>query len=66
METELVFTMNMRAMLNIISQRASPHADAEIRELACEFVKIGKQVAPAYFKRLKIKDGSVTTKKVRI
>jgi thymidylate synthase (FAD) len=66
METELIFTMNMRAMLNIISQRAVGAADAEIRELAVEFLKIGKQVAPAYFKRIKVKDGCITTKKVRI
>lgn len=68
METELVFTMNLRAMLNIISQRAVGAADAEIRQLACEFVKIGKQVAPAYFNRIEIIDGQMTNnpKDVRI
>jgi thymidylate synthase (FAD) len=68
METELVFTMNLRAMLNIISQRAVGAADAEIRVLAEQFVKIGKLVAPAYFNRIQLENGVMTNnpKDVRI
>lgn len=34
LSTELVFTLNVRALRHFLEQRASPHADAEIRLLA--------------------------------
>ncbi len=54
MDTELVFSMNLRAALNIIDQRARKTADAEIREFAIHLLKICKKVAPAYFKHIRI------------
>lgn len=54
METELVFTMNLRAALNIIDQRARISADAEIREFAIDLIKICKEIAPGYFGRIRI------------
>jgi thymidylate synthase (FAD) len=55
LDTELIWTVNMRSMLNIIRQRGSLAADAEIRSFAVELCRIGKQLAPAYFGAIEIK-----------
>lgn len=47
--TELVWTANIRAIRNIIEQRASPHADAEIRVLANRIYEEAIGVCPEYF-----------------
>lgn len=48
--TELVWSANVRALRHFIEMRASPHADAEIRELAIEILAIMQKEAPAFFK----------------
>lgn len=45
-ETEIVFTGNLRAFRNIIEQRGNHHADREIRRLAVEITKKLKPFAP--------------------
>lgn len=64
MDTELVFTMNLRAALNIIDQRSRLAADAEIREFAIEIIKICKKVAPAYFDHIRISNHKTLGKHV--
>ena len=48
-ETALVFTGNLRAWRNIIEQRCTPQADAEIRRLCCLFLKLVSAEAPLLF-----------------
>lgn len=48
-ETKIVVTANLQAWRNFISQRATLHADAEIRELAVQVAWIFKQGYPAAF-----------------
>lgn len=50
LETELVWSANVRALRGMLEQRANPAADAEIRELAHEVWKIMVQELPIYFK----------------
>lgn len=47
--TSMVWTANLRALRNVIEQRASPHADAEIRLLANRLYECAKLVAPEFF-----------------
>lgn len=47
--TELVWTANIRALRNVIEQRASPHADAEIRVLGNVLLEAANGVCPEYF-----------------
>lgn len=54
LETELVCSMNIRTILNVISQRANPHADAEIRELGCALVPLMMVEAPKYFSHIEL------------
>lgn len=49
LETSLVWTANIRALRNVIEQRASPFADAEIRLLANGLLKAALSVAPEFF-----------------
>jgi len=49
LETELVWSANVRALRHIISMRASDAADAEIRAMAMEVFKIIKEEVPGYF-----------------
>lgn len=53
-ETKLVVTANIQAWRNFIAQRATDHADAEIRELAVAVARIMKQGFPAAFQDLRI------------
>lgn len=48
-ETKIVVTANIQALRNFIAQRATLHADAEIRELAVEVARILKQGYPNAF-----------------
>lgn len=48
-ETRIVMTANMRAWRHIVKVRGSEHADAEIRELALELLRLLRGVAPAMF-----------------
>lgn len=49
LETELVWSANVRALLHVIRERGSIHADAEIRRLAVKLAEIMKAELPAYF-----------------
>ena len=49
LETSLVWTANIRALRNVIEQRASPFADAEIRLLANRLYEEALIVAPEFF-----------------
>jgi thymidylate synthase (FAD) len=51
-ETKLVVTGNMRAWRDVITKRNSPHADAEIQELAKELLRQLKVIAPGTFQDL--------------
>jgi len=51
-ETKLVVTGNMRAWREVIAKRISPHADAEIQELAKELLRQLKVIAPGTFQDL--------------
>jgi thymidylate synthase (FAD) len=48
LETALVWTANLRALRNVIEQRASVHADAEIRLLANALLDAAWPVCPEY------------------
>lgn len=48
LETALVWTANLRALRNVIEQRASRFADAEIRVLANRLWEEGVKVCPEY------------------
>jgi thymidylate synthase (FAD) len=49
LETEIIWTMNVRAARNVIEQRANPAADAEIRQLGMGFFEILSVDSPALF-----------------
>lgn len=49
LETELVWSANVRALRHVISMRASPAADAEIRGLGIELLDIMVEELPLYF-----------------
>lgn len=47
--TSMVWSANIRALRNVIEQRASEFADAEIRLLANQIYEKSKEVCPEYF-----------------
>lgn len=49
LETELVWSANVRALRHYIDMRASPAADAEIRAVAVAILRIMKEELPVYF-----------------
>jgi thymidylate synthase (FAD) len=49
LETSMVWSANIRAMRNVIEQRCSPFADAEIRQLANRVFEEARNVCPEYF-----------------
>lgn len=53
-ETKMLFTCNVRALRHIVENRASVHADMEIRGLAVKMFKIAKEQAPFLFQDYKI------------
>lgn len=66
LETELVWSANIRALLHVIKERGSIHADAEIRELAVKLAQIMKIELPAYFGHIELEEstdglGAMTT-----
>lgn len=69
LETELVWSANVRALLHVIKERGSIHADAEIRQLAVKLAEIMKRELPAYFEHIDLQlsdDGlGVTTNNVK-
>ena len=60
LETELVWTVNVRALRHFLEMRASEHADAEIRLLANEIFLAALPHIPAYlsdYERVPCRDG---------
>lgn len=49
LETSMVWSANIRALRNVIEQRCSPFADAEIRLLANKVFEKAKVACPEYF-----------------
>lgn len=49
LETELIWSANVRALRTVLTQRASPGADAEIRAMAIELHRVMTAELPAYF-----------------
>lgn len=49
LETEMVFSANVRALRHIIEMRASQYADAEIRLLANRLLEEADRIVPEYF-----------------
>lgn len=54
LETELIWSANVRTLRHVISMRASPAADAEIRGLGVELLNIMKDELPVYFNDFKL------------
>ena len=50
-DTKMVATFNARSLQNFFKHRCCNRAQWEIRELACEMLKLVKQVAPNLFKK---------------
>lgn len=50
-ETKMILTMNARSLMNFFHHRCCERAQWEIRELACEMLKLVKEVAPTLFKK---------------
>ena len=48
LETSLVWTCNLRTLLNVAKQRANESADLEIRLLLVRMLKLAQNYAPAY------------------
>lgn len=49
-ETKMIATLNARSLINFFNHRCCERAQWEIRELACEILKLVKSVAPTLFK----------------
>ena len=49
-DTKMILTMNARSLHNFFRHRCCNRAQWEIRELACEMVKLCREVAPNLFK----------------
>lgn len=49
-ETKMIATLNARSLINFFNHRCCERAQWEIRELACEMLKLVKPVAPTLFK----------------
>ena len=56
-DTKIVVTANLQAWRNFVQQRATVHADAEIRELAVEVARIMKQGFPHAFQDMEVCEG---------
>jgi thymidylate synthase (FAD) len=49
-DTRIIETMNARSLYNFFRQRCCNRAQWEIREVACEMLRLVKEVAPVLFK----------------
>ncbi len=49
LETSIVFSANLRALIHIALMRCVKYAEAEIRIVAAQLVEIMRREAPAYF-----------------
>lgn len=52
LQTKIIFTMNLRSLINFFEHRCCFRAQEEIRELANEMLKLCKEVSPILFNRL--------------
>jgi thymidylate synthase (FAD) len=52
LQTKIIFTMNLRSLINFFEHRCCFRAQEEIRKLASEMLKLCKQVSPILFNRL--------------
>ena len=50
-ETKMIVTMNARSLMNFFNHRCCERAQWEIRDLACEMLKLVKDIAPTLFKK---------------
>ena len=48
-DTRIIMTMNFRSLYNFFSLRCCNRAQWEIRELACEMLRLCKEVSPILF-----------------
>ncbi|MBQ4137767.1 MAG: FAD-dependent thymidylate synthase [Clostridia bacterium] len=69
-DTRIIMTMNVRSLHNFFSLRCCRRAQWEIRELACEMLKLVREVAPLLFAKAgpgcvrgKCSEGSYSCKK---
>lgn len=58
LETEQVWSANVRTLLHVITLRGDPSADGEIRDLAAALLECVRAEAPAYFSEFLCNDGS--------
>ncbi len=49
-DTKIIMTMNIRSLYNFFSLRCCNRAQWEIRRLACEMLRLVKEISPALFK----------------
>ena len=52
LQTKIIFTMNLRNLINFFEHRCCFRAQDEIREMANEMLKLCKEVSPILFNRL--------------
>jgi thymidylate synthase (FAD) len=52
LQTKIIFTMNLRSLINFFEHRCCFRAQEEIRELANEMLKLCKEASPILFNRL--------------
>jgi len=52
LQTKIIFTMNLRSLINFFEHRCCIRAQDEIREMANEMLKLCKEVSPILFNRL--------------
>ncbi len=50
-ETKMIVTMNARSLMNFFNHRCCERAQWEIRDLACEMLRLVKDIAPTLFKK---------------
>ena len=52
LQTKIIFTMNLRSLINFFEHRCCFRSQDEIREMANEMLKLCKEVSPILFNRL--------------
>jgi thymidylate synthase (FAD) len=64
-ETQIVVTGNHRAWREFLLKRASPHADAEMREVAMRIFEIARSIAPGIYQDLRVREDGQGIERVR-
>lgn len=52
LQTKIIFTMNLRSLINFFEHRCCMRSQDEIREMANEMLKVCREVSPILFNRL--------------